>query len=88
MGTYEVLPVLIDETGEEHLHASYTPNNGIRIGILNKFSEDDLEHEQFTEDGWDCCLRSFDLSSEQARQLGQALIRWADDNHGFPRAAP
>jgi len=84
MSGYESLPEFIDDTGEEKLQASYSSNNGIRIAIENKFSADELEHEQFTEDGWDCCLRSFDLSSEQARQLGNALIRWADHNHGFP----
>ena len=84
MSGYEVMPELIDDCVEAKLLASYTPNNGIRIGILGFFDEKEIELSAAGEDGWDVCLREFDLSSDQARKLGEALIRWADDNHGFP----
>ena len=61
--TYEVLPELRDETGEEILSASFTTNNGIRIQIRN----DDL--------GPDWAV--FDFTAEQAETVGSALLRWA-----------
>lgn len=81
MSTYEVLPEIVSEDGEAKLYASWTPNNGRRIGIMNLFDESDREHEQFLPDGWDNCWREFDLTREQAKMLGEALLRWAADDH-------
>lgn len=66
---YEVMEPLAGEDGESSLVASYTPNNGIRIGIIN----DDVNPEAWAE---------FDFSPKQARLIGNALLRWAADNHG------
>jgi hypothetical protein len=65
---YEVLEDIKDETGEETLGASYTPNNGIRVWIAN----DDI--------GPECC--SFDFSPDQAEFLANALLRWAKARRG------
>lgn len=63
---YEVMAEIVDDCQESKLLASYTPNNGIRIGILNY------------EDGeWDWFWREFDFNADQAEQLGAALLRWA-----------
>lgn len=60
---YEVLPVIVDECGEVQLAASFTSKNGIRIGLLDTESDDP---------NW----REFDFTDEQARMIGEALIRW------------
>lgn len=75
--SYEVLEDFEEEDGEAKLNAAYTPNNGIRVQILNKFEPEDLEHEMFQEDGWDNHWRVFDFTPEQAEMLGKALLRWA-----------
>jgi hypothetical protein len=61
---YEVLPQMQDEVGEVTLSASFTPNNGIRISLLDTESDDP---------NW----RDFDFDEEQAEIVGQALVRWA-----------
>lgn len=61
---YELLDPMIDACHEVILAATFTGNNGIRIGL------------QDTED-W----TEFDLSPEQARTLGEALIRWSAAGH-------
>lgn len=61
---YEVLPNFQDKAGEVTLAASFTPNNGIRIGLLDNESDDP---------NW----REFDFDEEQAEIVGQALVRWA-----------
>ena len=61
---YEVLPAFRDEEGTVTLVASFTPNNGIRIGLLDAESDDP---------DW----REFDFNIEQAEILGAALVRWA-----------
>lgn len=68
---YEVLPHILDETGETELAASFTPNNGIRIGIAVR--EEDGEGGYTDWEGW----YDFDFNDEQAEQIGQALVRWA-----------
>lgn len=60
---YEVIEPIRDETQAATLTASYTPNNGIRIEIIN----DDMGPD------WAC----FDLEPELAERIGSALIRWA-----------
>lgn len=62
-GFYEVLEEIVDVTGEERLVASFTPNNGIRVGIANAGLEE----------AW----AEFDFTDEQAEIIGQALVRWA-----------
>lgn len=64
MSDYEVLPTIRDEAQEATIVASYTPNNGIRIGIIN----DDANPDAWAE---------FDFDDDQAEALGLALIRWA-----------
>ena len=82
MSHYEVLPEMIEDgAGEAKLHASWTANNGIRIQIENKFDEEDRQYEQLNEAGWDNYFRVFDLTREQAKTLGEALLRWAADSH-------
>lgn len=83
MANYEVLDQMVEEDGSARLAASWTPNNGIRIGILSHFDEQELELSPAGEDGWDICWREFDFTREQARKLGEALIRWSKDSH-FP----
>lgn len=65
---YEILPDMKSEDGSTTLSASYTANNGLRIQVL------DLQ------DGpadWTV----FDFAdTEQVRQLGEALLRWAADD--------
>jgi hypothetical protein len=61
---YEVLPDILDESGEVTLAASFTPNNGIRIQLLDSESDDP---------DW----RAFDFTADQALTLGNALLRWA-----------
>ncbi len=63
---YEVLPEIEGEDGESVLSASFTPNNGIRVQIANQ----DL--------GPDWAV--FDFTDDQAEQIGQALVRWAQRN--------
>lgn len=65
---YEVLPNFIGEPGyNQTLAASFTPNNGIRISVLD--CDDADEGALYAE---------FNLSIDQARTLGEALIRWAE----------
>lgn len=61
---YEVLLHITDEAQDTTLAASFTPNNGIRIGLLDTESEDT---------NW----REFDFTEDQAELIGQALVRWA-----------
>ena len=62
---YEVLPEMRNESHDDVLVASFTPNNGIRIGIINGDCDDG---------NW----REFDFYDlDQAEAVGQALIRWA-----------
>lgn len=61
---YETLPHILDQTQEVTLAASFTPNNGIRIGLADTESEDP---------NW----REFDFTRDQAKLIGEALIRWA-----------
>lgn len=69
MINYEVLPDMTDEgTFESNgdlvtLSASLTPNNGIRIQLLDQESDDQ---------NW----RVFDFTPQQAVTLGEALLRW------------
>lgn len=77
---YEVLDEITDESEEARLYASYTPNNGIRLGILQNFLYDPEAGGQ-TEDGWDIAWREFDLTPEQAQKIGEALLRWAPLKH-------
>lgn len=74
---YERLPEMVEENGEAKLFAAYSPNNGIRIEIQNWFDKSDREYEQLLPDGWDAYLRVFDFTPEQAKILGEALLRWA-----------
>lgn len=65
---YEVLPTIKNEaTHDEWLTAMFTPNNGIRITIVNQ--------EDLDVDIQELC--SFDFEDDQAELIGQALIRWA-----------
>ena len=59
---YEVLDKITDADGMGTLTAAFTPNNGIRISIVDS--------EQMI-------LTSFDFTPEQAELIGQALVRWA-----------
>lgn len=63
---YEVLNEMQNgfEEDRARLVASYTPNNGIRIGIIN----DDTNPDSWAE---------YDFSPDEADRLGNALIRWA-----------
>jgi hypothetical protein len=63
---YEVLAEMTSgfEEDRARLTASYTPNNGIRIGIIN----DDTNPHAWAE---------YDFSREEAERLGNALLRWA-----------
>lgn len=70
LASYERLPDIIDDAGEVTLSASYTAGNGIRIGLLDTESEDP---------NW----REFDFTAEQAIEIGKALIRWGECDHGF-----
>lgn len=82
MSSYEVLPEMVEEDdGSSKLAASWTPNNGIRIGIINHFPTEESELSPAGDDGWDMCWRGFDFTREQARILGEALIRWSKDSH-------
>lgn len=63
-GFYEILPHIISDDGVETLAAAFTPNNGIRIELLDAESDDP---------NWRC----FDFTNDQAEQIGQALVRWA-----------
>jgi hypothetical protein len=75
---YEVLDDFIEKDGgEARLNAAYTPNNGIRVQIVNQFDEEEREREMFGDDGWDTHYRVFDFTPEQATKLGEALLRWA-----------
>ncbi len=60
---YEVLPIIKDATGQCSLSASFTPSNGIRIGIA-----DENEDTDWVE---------FDFNEDQAEAIGQALVRWS-----------
>lgn len=66
---YEVLPTMRHERDEdsETLSASFTPNNGIRLQIIN----DDLNPGEYA---------VFDFSPDEARLIGAALTRWANDH--------
>lgn len=64
---YEVLPEIKSEDGDAKLVASFTPNNGIRVGIVN---------EEIDDGYW----REFDFTPDQAETIGQALVRWAQRN--------
>lgn len=66
---YEVLPDLYDENGEVTLSAAFTPNNGIRIQLLDAKSDDP---------DW----RVFDFTPDQAEMIGNALLRWAKARKG------
>jgi len=70
MSNYEVLPDIMSDDGKETISASWTPNNGRRIQILN----DDMQD-------WAC----FNMTKEQAQTLGEALLRWANDDHQTER---
>ena len=61
---YESIPAIVDEQGQVTLYATFSPNNGIRIGLLDSESEDP---------DW----REFDFTEDQAELIGQALVRWA-----------
>lgn len=61
---YQVLEHIPSEDGIDTLSASFTPNNGIRIQLLDSESEDP---------NW----RVFDFTNDQAELIGQALVRWA-----------
>jgi hypothetical protein len=61
---YEVLPHISDGYEVVTLAASFTPNNGIRIGLVDIRSDDP---------DW----REFDFDDGQAEMIGQALVRWA-----------
>ena len=61
---YEVLPHITEDGEGTTLAASFTPNNGIRVGLLDPESDDP---------DW----REFDFTDEQAELIGQALVRWA-----------
>jgi len=74
---YEVLDDFISDDGSEILSAAYTPNNGIRVQILNRFEPEDLEFEMHDESGMDTHYRVFDMTPDQAKKLGEALLRWA-----------
>lgn len=64
---YEVLPEMISDDQEETLMASWTANNGRRILIVDKEVSDEAAH--------------FHLNKEQALILGEALMRWGNDDH-------
>ena len=68
---YEVLKEMQNgfEEDRARLVASYTPNNGIRIGIIN----DDTNPDAWAE---------YDFSPDEADRLGNALIRWAGRRRG------
>lgn len=68
---YEVLDDMTDEQGEVTLSASYTPNNGIRVQLLDSDSDDP---------DW----RVFDFTTEQAEIIGRALVRWAEAHRASP----
>lgn len=81
MSNYETLPEFVEaDDGSAKLHASWTPNNGIRVQIINQFDEQDRTDEH-GDDGWDTYWRVFDFTHEQAITLGEALIRWGKDSH-------
>jgi len=81
VSNYEVLDEIVQEDGNSKLAASWTPNSGIRIGIIEHFDDDEIELSPAGTDGWDISWREFDLTREQALKLGDALIRWAKDSH-------
>lgn len=60
---YETIAPIRDDAQEATIAASYTPNNGIRIEIIN----DDLSPD------W----AVFDMTDEDAEKIGAALVRWA-----------
>jgi hypothetical protein len=65
---YEVLPTIANpRTHDEWLTAAFTPNNGIRITIVNRADPDEDDET----------LCSFDFNADQAEMIGQALVRWA-----------
>jgi hypothetical protein len=66
---YEILPEIKNErTYDEWLTAAFTPNNGIRITIVNRDDVDEINSDK---------LCSFDFEDDQAEMIGQALVRWA-----------
>lgn len=71
---YEVLAEILEEPNnyQTALAASYTPNNGIRIGIRAVEGSDD--YEVFPD--W----MEFDFSAEQAEMIGTALLSWAKND--------
>ncbi len=71
---YEVLKEILEEPNNfrSALLASYTPNNGIRIGIRATEGSDD--YENFPD--W----MEFDFNADQAEMIGNALLRWAKDD--------
>ncbi len=70
---YEVLPEIIsDDGGQSHLYAAFTPNNGIRIGIIG-YEYNEAEELVPEADHWS----EFNFTDDQAEQIGQALVRWA-----------
>lgn len=65
---YEVLDPIIEEGQYQRvLSAAYTPSNGIRIGILHP-AENEYQEDESVE---------FDFEPDQAKKLGEALLRWA-----------
>ena len=82
MSRYEILETMTeDETHDAKLFASWTAGNGIRIDIQNQFDEYERDGKMLDEQGWDIYLRCFQLTHEQAKILGEALLRWAADTH-------
>lgn len=76
---YEVLDEMLGECEDQRLYATYTPGNGIAIGILNQDNDEE----------WDGFWREFHLSAERAIVLGEALVRWGKANqNGRIRSAP
>lgn len=67
---YEYMKTVVSEDGDSTLDASFTPNNGIKIGITDKEYFDGEQAEFFLDD-------------ETALALGEALIRWVKIGH-FP----
>ena len=65
---YEVLDPILSDDRSESLQATFTPNNGIRLTILN----DDI-------DGY---IATFDFSPNQAKFIGAKLIEWGTKGHG------
>ena len=74
---YEVCEPITDEAVRATLHASYTPNNGIRLRI------EEVEDEEPGQPG----MAEFDFSQDQAQRIGGKLLEWAAHNHGAARPA-